>query len=1523
MKLKHWNQLGLAFTIFAVLILSAMLLLPLFIDLNRYSSLIADEIQNAVGGSVRLGHISWGIIGNLDFSDIYVEVDEFSIEEASAFPADAQLSRAYAEVSILPLISKKIVVKTLLLESPVSILRLAPKSPEAKEEDKPPLPRYVEPGQEAPVLPVKIHIKEAMVKNGRIIVDDSIIIPGQRIVRHFSNVEVHASKLIPGKEIEIKLSLRDSSKPGLGSLAVQGTFSGLTESFTIENPTLNISATLSAIDMEAVKPYLQNATLDQRIGGNVSLSIKYKGDLGKQLRTEGTLDLSQFLYTDPSMPVKALPGAKTTLNFQGNLEADRLIVKQLNLSLGNLTIGAKAVLQNWRTEPLIKNMALTSEIPLKELEPLIPWQKLGKNADIIRHMLKEGGRISIENATLPDIDFANLPDDPLVLLPEVKLVANVSGISGKIASQLPGIHIVEGKILLKKGALTAEDVHLQMGLVTLPNLDLHVTNLLDKPKVFAQLEGSAQLGEADKPRIKALLKAYGLKNLKGRMDIALHATYDHAKPELWKADGSVLMEGIGVESQPAGVVMKNLKGHVTFNREKALKITVKEVTGRVDNAPIRIHGNVFIEDKSMLSVDANVYAKKLDLSNLGALLPDLKESELAGMVDMDLGVHYTTAKPAETRLQGKLAMSALGIRLAKKDLTFSDGNADIALLGNEIKVNHMDFRVNDQHVSLKGQMTDPKQPNLRLHLTADDLSIERLLPASKKLLTDLDRVKKASGTAELDLILHLAVARPEDFSLQGEVGLKNLNLGTTLNPASIQGLNADAFINPEMVNIATLSTNVLLPAGKNSPGGGSFSVEIHGQVNNWRKKPTLSIQHFNTSLISLASLVPAVPQEKLGAVAEQIKESLAEGGSIRIKHFTVSNIDLTHFPKESNTLLAGARAAIELKDVAVKPSLTLPKIEGITGLVGLDNGVLTAEDVHLRTGPVTLPVLDLRVTNISDKPKVIAQLEGSAQLGELDTPRVKELLKAHGLKNFTGKMYIAFHATYDHARPELWKADGTLLMDGIRVESHPAGVIMDNLKGRAAFDRKKALKITLKDVSGRINNAPIRLNGDIQADGQQKLYVDASAHVKKLDLSHIVALFPELKKSELEGMVDMDLGVHYSSAKPAETRLQGKLAMSALGIRLAKKDLTFSDGNADIKFIGNGINLNHMNFRVNNQRVSLKGQMTNLKQPNLQLHLRADDLDIDRLLPAPKKEERRPEGIFTSEQKTVSKNKEKLSQKHKADKEELPPFARNLTAKLQAEAAKGRYRRQIFQNLKLQANYTRGLLNHYDLGVEFGGGSVRTNGSVDLKNIEKIKFVINPTISKVSLESIEELIDSFEPSLKAPVSITGSLKGNTGSSPDMLASLNGNMETEIGRGRFTNVGPAGKALAKILSVVNVHGLISRRLIQDIDGRGLSFQYIKAGASFESGTMAINAFRIESAALDVNARGTVDMVNQQLNLEVDLLPLRTMTDVLHRVPLVGSTAASFTKIYTEIEGPLEDPSVRIRPFRAATRGLFRR
>jgi len=109
-------------------------------------------------------------------------------------------------------------------------------------------------------------------------------------------------------------------------------------------------------------------------------------------------------------------------------------------------------------------------------------------------------------------------------------------------------------------------------------------------------------------------------------------------------------------------------------------------------------------------------------------------------------------------------------------------------------------------------------------------------------------------------------------------------------------------------------------------------------------------------------------------------------------------------------------------------------------------------------------------------------------------------------------------------------------------------------------------------------------------------------------------------------------------------------------------------------------------------------------------------------------------------------------------------------------------------------------------------------------------------------------------------------------------------------------------------------------MNDMGDSGLPFQNIRAGASFEAGTVGVHTFSLKSDAMNIDAKGTVDIANRQLNMSVDLEPLSTVSTVISLVPLAGNTAASFTKIYTDVNGPFDDPNVVIKPAETVTKGV---
>jgi uncharacterized protein involved in outer membrane biogenesis len=1030
MKSPRRKKLAIIFAVLTVVVIAAVLIIPKFFDLNRYNGLITSELEKAMGGKVTLGHLNWGITNG-----VWLEADGFTVKGATAFPGDIDLSRIYAKVSIPPLLSKRVVVDKLLLENPVVELRLSP--PPAREKKAKPKPGSTTPtaGDEPATadkqasasspLPVEIQIEQLNIQNGRIRLEDSLTLPGQKVVRLFSDVALEANNLAPGQKITFQLTLRDETKPGVGSLKGQGTFKGLTEALAVENPELNLKVTLTDLDVNSLKPYLKNKSLAKRLDGSVSLEVNYKGDIGNNFSADGHIDLSKFAYTDHSIWKKSLPGVETQIKYQISLSPEQINVEKINLQLGNQSLVGQALIQSWKKEPVIKNTLLSADLFLFELIPLVPWGQLGKEADIIRPTLAGGGKVTIEKLSLPDMILTKLPSEPKTLLPKVE-------------------------------------------------------------------------------------------------------------------------------------------------------------------------------------------------------------------------------------------------------------------------------------------------------------------------------------------------------------------------------------------------------------------------------------------------------------------------------------------------------ASIKVADMSVKPSPGLPKLEGFTGNFRLEKGVLTATNVQGRMGPLTLPTIEARATNLAGKPKVSVAAKGEMQLKGTKDADVEKLLRQYGLKSFSGSAAVDLRADYDQAKPRQWDASGSLVLDGLKAVSYPAGVRLDDLKGRVTLKRKKTLDVTVENLTARVNRAPIALQGKLSGGGTPRLVVDAKARTENLNLADLSSLFSPLKDLELVGKLDMNIDIHYPQTQPKKSRFNGKVKASGLGMRLVAQAVTVKQGNADIELAGNSVNIKNLTLLANDQKITVTGQVTNFEKPTARFQVKSPNLNLDRLLPAAKEDQTPTELTAKPPAKKEGKPKADAPPKKKAGKKELPPFLRDLTAQIQAEAKRGQYRRQKFNDLKFRGQYERGVLKSHEFDIRIAGGRIQTKGSADLRNLERIPFSVQPAITAVKLESIAPLLGVNKFTADGPLTLTGQLAGRTGSTPYLLSSLRGNLNLVAGPGRMYKLGNAGNALFKVLTVLNVESIFSGKTSNDLATEGVPYKSIRAKTSFQAGNMNISQLLLDSPALGMTAIGDVNLVKQRLNIEADMEIVGTVSKLFGMLPIVGKAGVNLTKVHATVDGNLKNPNVHVRP-----------
>jgi uncharacterized protein involved in outer membrane biogenesis len=824
MTIRGWKKIGIILSILTIIVILTILIVPRFIDLNRYNDLIVTKVQNAVGGKVNLGHLSWGVSNG-----IWLEADGLSITDASAFPGDVRLSRIYTKISIPALFSKTILANELQLVGTEVNLRIesgaggeaipVSQDVETKSEDSRPGELPGEESVAKPVdspedstkqaglqLPVKIEIKQLSVKVERLELNDALTLPGQTQMHVFRDVDFAATHIVAGEEMAFNFVVHDTVTSGWGKLKGQGSFSGLTESYTLENPSLKLKAALTALHADAIKPYLKNTSLKNQIDGSLSLDINYEGDLITNHRAHGAIDLSRMMYTNPSLFEAAVPaGQKTMLTYRMKLNPHDIDIEKLTLMLGRFSMEASADVHNWTTEPVIKNARFSSDVSLPDLIPLVPWKKMGGFAQLVRETFLAGGKLTLANLALPDIKLSRLPEDPQNLLSKVRLTASFEDITVPSLKTLPKIEAISGRLNLENDILTADKLHAVVGPLSLPAVSIHATNISGNPKVGLIAKGPLKVAATSDALIEKLLLKYGLKSLTGSADIDMRADFDQRKPEGWVASGSLMIDGVRAETYPEAVVMENLKGKVNFSRQKTMTITAEDITAQINQAPVRLSGKLIDVGSPKMLVSARAYAKKLELTHLAKLLPALKVMKLGGILDMDLDMHVPYADPRKSRLNGSLTAKNLRFKLAANDLIVEKGNTEIILKGKSATIKSMTVRVNDQKLAVSGKLSNPVKPRAKLLITSPDLNFDRLLPretvekpapkrSKKKRVKDHKKPAPASkaGKAELPAFARKLTAVIQVTADQGRfkgIQFQNLTLDLRYKHGVIKNYN--------------------------------------------------------------------------------------------------------------------------------------------------------------------------------------------------------------------------------------------------------------------------------------------------------------------------------------------------------------------------------------------------------------------------------------------------------------------------------------------------------------------------------------------------------------------------------------------------------------------------------------------------------------------------------------------------------------------------------------------------------------
>src|SRR5476651_486042 len=158
--------------------------------------------------------------------------------------------------------------------------------------------------------------------------------------------------------------------------------------------------------------------------------------------------------------------------------------------------------------------------------------------------------------------------------------------------------------------------------------------------------------------------------------------------------------------------------------------------------------------------------------------------------------------------------------------------------------------------------------------------------------------------------------------------------------------------------------------------------------------------------------------------------------------------------------------------------------------------------------------------------------------------------------------------------------------------------------------------------------------------------------------------------------------------------------------------------------------------------------------------------------------------------------------------------------------------------------------------------------------------------------------------------------------PD-LKTLNGTLKTDLGKGEIVDLG--GGRAGQLLRLVSFDALLRKLQLDfsDTFGKGFYFDSIKSTAWIKEGVVHTDDLLVDGLAADIAMTGSVDLVNQRLNMEAVIAPEISATVGVATAfainPIVGAAVFAASKVLAplwnkisliryHIDGTLAEPKI---------------
>ena len=1233
---KRLKIIALALASLGILLVLILVLAASLIDLSQYREVVATKIQETLHRKVYVGQIQHTL-----WTGLGAEINGITILDKDEARAFIEAERVSARVRLLPLLSKKIEVSTLVLKNPKIFLERDESGVWNFEDILPVTPTTAihigeggnlgarQGGRAASTFPSPLlSIAEAAAQTdtaeseqlGYFFIDTFKIIHGMVTVQDrkvnkettFLDINLEAEDIAPGAHTRFQLSTELNGEIGADTKATptkveaSGTLGPLPQHGGWKGMGFNVKAKLEELILSHFAPYYKKQLGVELLEGELGGEVELTGQVGTYLNSEGKFEVTDFLWKDPELFTSPLRGINASVN--GNLLINFLEdgFKLVNSSLITqaLAMDVTGEIQRVKSDPQLNLTIKLENLAWDKLFALLPPETL-PNLD----KLKLGGVASIvlqPQGSLKDLNLMGTINLDQSYVQYENLFLKPQGVPGRVA--LEG-HIGENALTLSNLTMNLNDV--QIGAVGTiqdlktgePSLDLKVTSPSFLPGKLLELFPSIGPGQA--PNTSGPQKDTEPLKVSGPGNLAVIVK---GKPKDLRVEGSVNFDQseviYGTKIHKGPKVPANLE---FSSQRKGDELDLEKLTLQLSTLVVNATGSV--KDFTSPSVQFDLATNKFNLDELQQQLTPTATPLLPGDVVLtgptELKLH--AEGPADKlQVRTNLDLTDNGIKykdiFSKPAKVKSEVKVEAAWASGQLNIDQVVFSLEDLVVKAAGTIGSLSSPDLNLQVDTNTFDLNTLLGAVPLASRALPELLTLAGKTNLSV---RSKGKPEDLSLAGNL---NLNQGLIQygeifkKPAGVPGsVTFNTEVKKDAVNISNTVAQL-----------GNLALQVNGSISNFQNPKLnldLSTNSFDTGEFQ-TNLLPGLPLTDLTLTGASELQAHVEGPPQALDIQSTFNLTKNH---------------IRYRDFFVKPEGVKSNLELNTGLrrgdVMIKNLVFLLEDLELRAKGTIVgtdrgapsqrgPLLNLEVvTNEFDVQKLL-------QKSPVARTSLPPDLKMTGPGKLTLKTEGPVSDLHLAGLINLDKGEVSYGNMFKKASGIPGRLEFDLLLKKERFEIQ-ALKLNINDVVLDIKG--FITSSDTPQTGGRKQKAEGGERQFDLRLqSHALALnqlAPLLGPKGHTGQADLNLNLK-GSWKDITTGegITGTVNFKNVQLALPELRKPIENLTASAVLTGGEVNVKGLTASLGNSVLTGNLRIKDLPAPKVQFDLHAPRLNLDELM---------------------------------------------------------------------------------------------------------------------------------------------------------------------------------------------------------------------------------------------------------------------------------------------------------------------